>query len=353
MWNPFDRLRILVAVSTVAGCGTTAGQIHELADADTPRARARAIQEAVERIGDRRAPEALRRSAIRVLGRLRSDSPRPIEVLETVLTDGRAPQPLRCMAAWSLGELRAVGSLKVLTAALRAGVEDDLAAYVLEGLAKHTALMTNHEETLMSVVESLVFYAGNRRKDLPPTYQLLSDHTRTVEVNVEVLRRSLDRLQQNPDPRRRSAMYAAAFELLARLDERQSEIAAGPAVWSPQVDAAVTIAGRAYRMEDLRTQLLVLFFLGRLGQQNVVARRSALLADELKIARSPEAPIQLLAVWGLNRLQLLASSSRQALVNDLLIRIEHPAVLRMIGDLGRVAGQPDAPQKWLELGGAP
>ncbi|MEO1337076.1 MAG: HEAT repeat domain-containing protein, partial [Myxococcota bacterium] len=335
----------------LGGCGTTAGQIHELADADTPKARALATKEAAAKVRDRRSPEALRISAARVLGRLRPDGPRPVQALQSVLKDPSSSQPLRCMAAWSLGELRSIASLQVLTETLRSGLEGDLAAYVLEGLVKHTPLMANDEETLMSVVEGLVFYEGNRRKGLPRTYQLLSDHTRTVEVNVEVLRRSLGQLRQKPDKRRRAAMYAATFELLSRLNERQPEITAGPAVWSPQVDAAVTITGEAFRAEDLRTQLLILFFLGRMGGQAVVARRSAQLADALKVARSPDVPIQLLAAWLLDRLQLFSASSRQALVTDLLTQLEHPAVLRLIGDLDRTRGEPDAPQKWLELGG--
>ena len=331
----------------VTGCATTPGQIHRLADADDPRDQAEATRAAVEWLSDRSAPEALRMSAVRALGRLRASDPRAVNALTAVLDSAHESRDLRCMAAWSLGELRDPEALKALSGALRQRLRTPLDRYVLEGLAKHTALMANDEETLVSVVERLVFYAGNLRGEPPPIYAVLSQQTRTAEVNVEVLQRAVQERQTDGGS---AALYNAALELLLRLDRRQSEISAGPSTWAPRIDASVDVAGRAYAAKDLRTQLLVLYFLGRLAQTPEVASRIARDAQSLQLNDPGQPALRLLAVWLLDRLQLTALGPRKMLAVDVLTRLQHPEVLRLIADLGRSPARsvgPDAPQRWL------
>ena len=343
-----------LSLLAVVSCATTPGQIHVLADADTSSARAEAVRTAVRWLRDRGADEALRISAARALGRLGVAETTAVNALSAQLNNRAADRDLRCMSAWALGEFRTRASLKALGEALRLRLDAPIASYVLEGLAKHLALMANDEETLLSIVEDLVFYAGNRSRKLPALYELLSDQTRTVGVNVEVLTRTVQQTRRQPGVRQRAALYNAAFELLARLDERREQIAAGPEKWRPIVDAAVDVAGRAYRLEDVRTQVLVLYFLGRLASTPEVAQQAAPEAVKLRVARASQASLQFLAAWALDRLQLSAISPRKALVSDMLTQASDPVLLRFIADLGRRndgSVGADAPQRWLELGG--
>ena len=351
------RYALTVIAAVVSACVTTPGQIHGLADADDPSARADAVKTAVRWLKDRKAPVALRISAARSLGRLREVDAGAIANLATVVGDHRASRDLRCMAAWALGELRSPESLQVLASSLRGGLASPIDEYVLEGLTKHLALMKNDDQTLLSVVEGLVFYAGNRRTGLPQVYQLLTDRTRTVGVNVEVLARTVQQTRRNRTDRQRAALYNAAFELLARLEDRRDAIAAGPQVWGPRISAAVQVAGDAYALEDLRTQVLVLYFLGRLATMPEVAGRAASTAVDLRLGRAAQSHVslQLLATWVLDRLQLSSVTPRQVLVKEVLMRTHDPVLLRLISDLGQSSSgmrQYDAAQRWLELEGA-
>ena len=294
-------------------------------------------------------------SAARALGRLKASAPRAVNALQATMADRSAPEDLRCMAAWALGELRTDASVAALTDALRVGLNERLAAYVLEGLAKHTALLANDEATLLAVVENLVYFEGNRRGKLPASYSLLSAKTRTVGVNVQVLARTIKEARRRRSERQRAALYNAAFELLERLDSRRNEIAAGPSKWATKIDAAIDVAASAYEVDDLRTQILVLYFLGRMATAPEIADRASGAAERLDLGRTPTAGSRLLAVWALNRLQLSAAGPRRILVTDILTTIQHPEVLRLLGGLvsSRGAESMDAPQRWLELGTQP
>lgn len=345
----------VVCLAAAGGCAVTPGQIHALADADAPAARRAAVVEAVRWLRDPQRSEALRSAAARALGRLRVADPQAVATLAEVVGARAEPRGLRCFSAWALGELRSARSLEALTAALRAGLDAPVAEYVLEGLVKHTAVMADDRDRLLAVVEALAFHAGSRRGALPPVYQLLDDQTRSVEVNVEVVERTLAAARRGGGSAERAALYNAAFELLARLDDRQAEIAAGPAAWAPRLDAAVEVSGRVYTFEDLRTQLLVLYLLGRIARSPQVAARTAAPVTRWRATKAPQVSLQLVAVWALHRLQLSAVGPRLALVTDVLTQTADPTILRLVADLSRGAPgrQTDAPQRWLELGGVP
>ena len=136
---------VVLALALSAGCAVLPGQIHVLADADGPEARQDAVAEAIRWLGDRRRPVALRSSAARALGRLRSAEPASVSALAAVLEQRYEPRELRCFAAWALGELRSPDSLAALTSALRTGLSEPVAAYVFEALAKHAAVMAGDE----------------------------------------------------------------------------------------------------------------------------------------------------------------------------------------------------------------
>ena len=334
-------------------CATIPGEIHVLADADGAEARTDAVRTAARWVMKRNEPTPLRMAAARSLGRLRVETSEAVSALRKALTRRSEPEAMRSMAAWALGELRGPSSLQALTQALRAQPEGKVAEYVLEALAKHLAVMAKDEETLLAVVEGLVFYAGNRRDDRPAAYALLSERTRTVGVNVQVLARTVKETRRQNTARQRAALYNAAFELLTRLDERRSEMAAGPAQWQPRIDAAIAEVARAYKVDDLRTQVLVLYMLGQLATAPEVANRAAPLAQDLRLGRAGHANLRLIAAWTLNRLQLAAVGPRRALVTDVLTRTVDPELLRLLADMGGGTGATfDAPQRWLEAGGA-
>lgn len=344
----------VLAVLLVA-CGTTTGQIHVLADADTPAERAEAVQRATAIVMNRRQPVALRMAAARALGRLQEVDDRAVAALSESLRGAAEPEDLRAMSAWALGELRSNGSLSALRSALRARVEGRVADYVLEGLAKHTALMANDEAVLLQVVEDLVFFAGNRQTELPATYHLLSERTRTVTVNVQVLERTIRRARQSRNAAENAAMYNAAYELLARLYARRNEVAAGPAAWAARVDAAVEMTGRAYATDELRTQLLVLYLLGRMAIEPEIARRVAPAVERFGIGKDARASVRLLATWALHRLELAGVAPRRRLATEILTGEQNPTLIRLIAALEAPSpnggnGATDAPQRWLDLG---
>lgn len=341
----------MLTVLGSGACATTPGQIHVLADADSPSKRVEATTEALRWLSDRSADPALRISAARVLGRLKTKDPEVVRSLRETVKRSDEPLDLRCMSAWALGELRTSGSLRALSEALRGRLKTPLDRYVLEGLAKHLALMANDEETLLSVVENLVFHAGNREGAPPAIYSLLSEQTRTVEVNVEVLSRTV-RVKKKRTPKDEAALYNAVLELLTRLDQRRDEIAAGPSVWRPRIDAAVEVARESYARGDLRTQLFIIYLLGRLATIADVASRVGDETDELRLSRPPRRAQALVATWLLDRLQLSSRKARQALAGEILTGTEDAELLRLISDLGRPRRREvraDAPQRWLSV----
>lgn len=350
---------------TLTACVTTPADLYDLADAADESERLDNSAEAAE-VLTRRGPIAVRLAAARTLGRLRVVDATVVGALRAVLLQRETPE-LRAYCAWALGELRSELSLAALQASLREPLEPIVATHVMEGLAKHYAVMTKDRETLVSIVEALVFFAGNHGATLPPTYDLLSANTRTVTVNVEVLKRTIDRAKQKTSgggelsAEERAATYSAAYELLARVLDNRGEIVAGPAAWATRVDASVATSVDAIAIGDPKSAMLILWYLGRLAEIPEVARPTAKIlpttllgagrATRRDTARGPTDPVALghriVATWAVARMQVHALGPRRALLLDVLSKEIEPQVFRMLGDLSRRSDEHDQIQKIL------
>ncbi len=349
----------------LTGCVTTPADMYDLVDAPDEPARLDASKEAAREL-TRPGPIAVRLAAARALGRLRVVDATVVGALRSVLLNQGTPE-LRAYCAWALGEMRAELSLQALQASLHEKLEPIVAQHVMEALAKHYAVMTRDHETLVSIVESLVYFAGNHREALPATYDLLSANTRTVTVNVEVLKRTIDRAVDkeqrgtNLSAEERAATYSAAYELLARLMENRAEIVAGPAAWATRVDASVDTGVDAIAIGDPKSAMLILWYLGRLAEIPEVARPTAKRLPQTLLgagremrrdtARGPTDPValghRLVAAWAVARMQVHALGPRRALLLDVLSKEIEPQVLRMLGDMSRRGDEHDQLQKIL------
>lgn len=345
--------RALLLATLLGACATTPAEVYELVDAPDASARAEAAHEASELLVARRRPLAVRLAAARTLGRLRFVDAVVVEALQrTLLAD--EPRELRAYAAWALGEYRSPLSLSALSACLKQRLDPLVAEYVMEALAKHYAVMSKDQDTLVEIVEALVYFSGNHTGALPATYDLLSANTRTVTVNIEVLKRTLERASATATPEDNAAMYSAAYELLARLDDTRDEIVAGEAAWQTRVKSAVDTSARTLGAEDPRTALLVVWYLGRLAELPQLARPSAGAILEPNDALFDErAAHRLVATWALARMQVHALGPRQALLVDVLSKEIEPAVLALLGDLSARDGSFDQLQKILGVGAKP
>jgi hypothetical protein len=345
------RALILLPVALATACATTPEQVYDLMDAETDEARAEASAEAAALVRDRRRHRAVRMAAARTLGRLRVDDEVVVSALRETLLDGSSNRDVRAYAAWALGELRTARSLDALASALRLQLQPLVGEHVLEGLTKHYAVMSKDHETLVRVVEGLVFFAGNHQGGaLPPTYDLLSVHTRTIPVNVEVLARAIDAMRTTQTPGSRAAMYNAAYELLAKLESNKDEVVAGAAAWETRVRAAVDTSVQASRAGHRPTSLLVLWYLGRLAEVPEVARPSAVaLAKPAWPTADADPKHRLVAAWTLARMQVHALGPRRALLMDLASRELEPTVLRILADVSPRSDELDQLQKVLGL----
>lgn len=351
------RALLVAALVAASGCAVTPTHVYDLMDAPDDEGVESAVVEAAGLASRRGVHPSVRQAAARTLGRLRSDDPRAVAALEVALRPAQAPA-LRRQAAWALGELRSGAALRVLTQALRAPLDDETGAYVLEAVAKHYALMSRDEDTLVEVVEAMVFFAGNRKETVPAIYDLLGARTRTVGVNVRVLGNASRRLERNPSDQARAALYNACLELLDKLAASRDEILAGPSVWAPRVEAAVGAARGALDAEPDRTALLVLWMLGRLSADAEIARPAAraLVGAGIEAGRRPSASARaaarLLTVWALARMQPHALGPRRAVLVDVVSREIQPAVLRLLAALSEDPRRPDGVQRVL-VGGRP
>lgn len=344
-----------LALVLASACATAPTHMYDLMDAEGDDAVESALAEAAEVLTDPGARMVTREAAARALGRLRRDPPVVIEALAFGLA-AHQPPGLRRQAAWALGELRSPAGLPPLTAALRSPLDDETGAYVLEAVAKLYPVMARDEETLVTVVEAMVFYAGNRAGAPAALYDLLGARTRTVAVNVRVLGNALQTLAAANTAGNRAAVYNATLELLEKVASRRDEIRAGPAAWAGRVEAAMR-AVRAAHDADPEAGLMVLWYLGQLAQEQELAGPAAEVlagpdvADAARPTRAPRAAERLVAAWALARLQVHALGPRRALLLDLLSDELEPRVLRLLADLPSRGGEPDPVQRILGLTG--
>lgn len=347
---------MVLLLGLAAGCATAPTHMYDLMDAEGDEAVADALESAAAVLSDRGARAATREAAARTLGRLRSDAPAAISALQLGLAADQAPG-LRRQSAWALGELRSPAALPVLTAALRSPLDDETGAYLLEAVAKHYPVMAGDEETLVRVVEAMVFYAGNRQGAPAAMYDLLGARTRTVAVNVRVLSNALQTLSSANTAGNRAAVYNATLELLEKVASKTGEIRAGPAAWSARVEAAMRAARAAHDADPEGTGLLVLWYLGQLASEQELAGPAGqvLAGDDVPEAarptRSPRAAQRLVAAWALARLQAHALGPRRALLLDVLSDELEPKVMQVLADLPVRAGEVDAVQRVLGITG--
>lgn len=351
------RILLMVSALGLSACATAPTHMYDLMDAQDDEQVEAAVEEAARHLEGRRLSVGVRTAAARALGRLRSDQPRAIRALQSGLSEGQ-PAALRRYSAWALGELRSAQALPVLTEALRTRVDDETGAYILEAIAKHYALMAGQEATLVSVVEAMVFFGGNREGSVPAMYDLLGARTRTVGVNVQVLRNAMRTLQSQTHRRSRAALYNATLELLTKLAARRDEVRSGPGAWAARIDAAFEAAQEALQADPDDTALLVLWFLGRLASEPEFAAPAARVLVGAKVrpeqrpTRHQRSAARLVAIWALARMQVHALGPRQALLLDVLSKEMEPDVLRLFGDLSVGDRDLDALQRVLLSEGA-
>lgn len=338
-------MRALIACAgLLTACATTPEQVLELADVERDDDRVSAVARAAGILEDRRARFETRAAAAKVLGRLRSADQVTIAALSSVLKDPEEAPDLRSFAAWALGELRSPDALDVLTAALKTPLSAGTGERVLEGLIKHHAIAAPEPERFVEIVEAMVQHSATQRDGLSPLYDLLGARTRTVPVNVRVLSRAIDRAKSG-GPADRAAMYTAAFELLTGLEASRNEIVAGASTWSARVNEAIKAAARASSSGDRETALLVLWYLGRIGDLQELGHpaASALITTRPLLASEPRA-VRFLSVWALGKMQLHALGARRALLQLLAVE-KDPEVLRLIAALSSRPEEHDLLQK--------
>lgn len=331
-------MRALIGVwasFALCGCGSTPATYYNLMEASSDREVDEAVSRASGAVGDRGLDSALRMAAARTLGRLRSDSPRAIRALTRALQPSEPPG-VRRWAAWALGELRSSAGLSPLAQALHSDLDPATAHRVFEALAKHYAILSRDEDTVVQVVQGMVSYAGRSKVSPPPLYDLLGRRTRTVGVNVRVLEQALDKVRRNSTPKARAEVYNAAFELLDGLEAQRDAIRAAPDQWAPRIQAAVDAGGRVTELKDRDAILLVLAYLGRFGDDRAMAQpaaRALLERSRVRLGRFEDPAVRLVATWTLARLAVQALGPRRTLLVDVLSREIDPAVLALLSDL--------------------
>lgn len=341
-------MRSLILGLLLTGCATAPADLLELMDASGDEDVVDAVDECTASLLSGRL--AVRMAAAKTLGRLRTPRPEAIAGLEAVVTlPGERPE-LRSMAAWALGEMRSPASLEPLVKALRTPLDPTTGHYVLEGLAKHYAVMSTEESRLVEIVEAMVYFAGNQKTELSGVYDVLGARLRTVAVNVRVLERAVDAVRERRTKEQMAEVYTAAFELLARVGLTKDEIAAGPAQWKTRVEESVVNSQAAYALKDPRTELLVVWYLGKLADLQEIGRpaAAALFGDgsiEGRPTRSPSPAVRLVAAWAIGRMLLSATGPKRALERDILPNERHPAVLELLGGASRGKGHLDLLQK--------
>ena len=338
-------MRALILI-LLAGCATSPASLLALMDARSDSDVGDAIDECSEALAGGHA--SVRMAAAKTLGRLHRASPQAIAALALIVRTPGEPAELRATAAWALGEMRSPASLDPLVDALRTPIDPKTGHYVLEGIAKHYAVMTTDEQRLVEIVEAMVYFAGNQKEEVSGMYDVLGARLRTVSVNVRVLERALDAIGSRRTPEQLAEVYTAAFELLARLDSTKDEIAAGPAAWKTRVDESVRQSQRVLSIEDEKSNLLVLWYLGKLARLREIGRPAAdavISAEKGRPTKSPSPAVRLVTAWMLSRMLLYGTAPKQALEKDLLPHEIDPVVLELFGGVSRKNGELDLLQK--------
>jgi hypothetical protein len=299
--------------------------------------------DAVEILADRRKPTDLRVAAELVLGRLRFARKEPIEALGARLLDKDEDRDVRIGAAWALGELRSPDSYEVLSRALSHSMDARTGEVLLEAVAKHYAIFARDPDRAVRLVEQLTRFAANRGGQAPATYDLIGNKTRSVDVNVLVLRRASEAVEKKRTDHTLAALYLAVFELFEGILDNREQIIADEASWRARLDAVVSEAQRAIDLRDGPTARLALWCLGRLGDLPPFA---TVAADPVAgRGLDPSPALRLIGAWALARLQLQGTGPRRVLARDLLGRETDETILRLIADFSAQSGQPDELQK--------
>ncbi len=347
-------MRTVALALLLGGCATSPASLLALMDARSDAEVGDAVDTCAAKLSDRHVE--VRMAAAKTLGRLHRGSPAAIEALGRIAASPEEPAELRSMAAWALGEMRSPASLDRLVQALRTPLDARTGHYALEGIAKHYAVMGTDEQRLVEIVEAMVYFAANQKEELSGVYDVLGARLRTVSVNVKVLERALDTVRSNRSGEQLAEVYTAAFELLSRLDSTRDEIAAGPAAWKTRVDESVRQSQRVLSIGDPRSELLVLWYLGKLSRLREIGRPAADAVigegqQKGRPTRSPSAAVRLVAAWMLSRMLLYGTGPKQELEKDLLPHERDPAVLELFGGVSTKKGELDLLQKIR--GGAP
>jgi hypothetical protein len=302
--------------------------VLDLADARTDDARRDAVREAAEVLAAPQAPASHRVAAALVLGRLRRVEPEVIAALGRGLAP-KSPGSVRSTSAWALGELRSPESLPPLIQALRQRPGLELGRHLLQALAKHHAVLATRPDLVIEAVSAMTHFSGNLVDDeVPPAYALLSARTRTLEVDIQVLASAIDTHRQRPTRSTAAALYAAAFEILARLDASRQQLAAAGA--RTRARESIRAAAEAARASDTETFRLVAWFLGQLATEPLYAPAAAQAVLELE-DRARRASDRLIVAWALARAQLHDLAARRALSSMLFADESSARLLRALG----------------------
>lgn len=318
----------LVTVWTLAvvlGACAGPGAVLDLADASTDGERRSAVAKAAQVLSDPGQKEARRVAAAWVLGRLRRPAEAAISALSLGL-DGRTPEAVRIASAFALGELRTSESLDPLVAALASPhVSERLGRHLLQAIAKHAAVLAGQPGRAVALAESMTRFGASLRAGSvpPPALDLISARVRTLEVDVRVLERAVAAYRARPRVDTGAALYAAAFELLSRLETDRAQLAVAQA--RVRVAEAVDTAHEAALVGERDTERLVLWFLGRVAEEPLYARPSARALA--KAASQGGAGVRLLRAWALARSELVARTARRALTHEVLLAEGDSAVL--------------------------
>ncbi len=348
---------VFAAFLVSGGCATTPASMLALADADGSKQRLSAVQQASSVAANPRHRPSVRISALQTIGRLRQADKESAQRIGKILSDRRAGQDIRCASAWALGQMRSDISLNYLVNSLRSPMNAELADYVMQGLARHSGVLAQQPESMVRLVESMVFFAGNSKEQLPAIYDLLGTKTRTIEVNITVLNRAVDAYKKQPNKNNHAALYNAAYELLDSLDSQREEVVAGPAKWKTRIEEAFIASQGAFSAQEWRVALLVLWSTGKLSSLPEYARPAAKVLvgsrGEAKgrptLWRSPA--LRLATVWALARMQLHSQGARRALVQDVFPGETNQEILELVADISSGDREPDLIQKVLGIGG--